>query len=94
MAANDAHPGEEDLTTTVYACLRAVAQKQMMGEKRHHTLTATALVHEAYLRLAPSGLASTDRARFYHAAAESMRRILIDHARRKGAAKRGAGRRR
>ena len=63
----------------------------MAGERRGHTLTATALVHEAYLRLAPAGLAGADRARFCAAAAEAMRRILIDHARRRGAAKRSGG---
>jgi RNA polymerase sigma factor (TIGR02999 family) len=63
----------------------------MTDERRGHTLTATALVHEAYLRLAPAGLAGADRARFYAAAAEAMRRILIDHARRRRAAKRSGG---
>ncbi len=66
----------------------------MQRERAGHTLTATALVHEAYLRLAPAGLRPEDRPRFFHAAAEAMRRILIDHARRRGAAKRGGGRRR
>jgi RNA polymerase sigma factor (TIGR02999 family) len=84
-------PGSRDLAPTVYACLRAIAQRQMAGERRRHTLTATALVHEAYLRLAPAGLAGADRARFFAAAAEAMRRILVDHARRRGAAKRGGG---
>lgn len=83
-----------DLTATVYDCLRAIAQRQMGAERGGHTLTATALVHEAYLRLAPDGLAGTDRAHFYHAAAEAMRHILIDHARRRSARKRGGGRNR
>lgn len=83
-----------ELAATVYATLRAIAQRQLNGERPGHTLTATALVHEAYLRIAPAGLAGADRARFYAAAAEAMRRILIDHARRKAAGKRGGGLRR
>lgn len=81
--------GRDDLAPTVYACLRAIAQRQMQSERAGHTLTATALVHEAYMRLAPGALAGVDPAAFYHAAAASMRRILIDHARRRGAEKRG-----
>ncbi len=72
----------------VYDQLRVIAQRQMRHERPGHTLTATALVHEVYLRLAP-GLAGADAAGFYHAAAQAMRRILIDHARRRNAAKRG-----
>lgn len=85
--------GQSDLATTVYSCLRAIAQRQMQGERPMHTLTATALVHEAYLRLAPLPGGEWDRARFYRAAAEAMRHILIDHARRRGARKRGDRRR-
>jgi RNA polymerase sigma factor (TIGR02999 family) len=87
-------PGHVDLTATVYARLRAIAQRQMQGERPGHTLTATALVHEVYVRMAPAGLAGAERARFYHAAAEAMRHILVDHARRRGARKRGGDRRR
>lgn len=76
----------------VYAALHAIAQRQMRGERPGHTLTSTALVHEAYLRL--GGLSPSDEPGFYFAAAEAMRRILIDHARRRGAIKRGAGLRR
>jgi len=78
-----------ELAEAVYAQLRAIAQAQMRGERRGHTLSATALVNEAYLRLAPGGVAPADRAAFYHAAAGAMRRILIDHARARGADKRG-----
>lgn len=85
-------PGSGDLTTTVYNCLRDIAQREMRGERAGHTLTATALVHEVYLRLSPAGLTRLDRGRFYHAAAEAMRRILIDHARRRNAEKRGGSR--
>lgn len=73
----------------VYAHLRAIAQRQMEGERRGHTLSATALVHEACLRLLPGGVEPRDKAAFYHAAAGAMRRILIDHARARGAEKRG-----
>lgn len=84
-----AEPGRGNLEERIYAALRAIAQRQMRGERAGHTLTSTALVHEAYIRLRE--LAPADDPRFYFAAAEAMRRILIDHARRRGAAKRGAG---
>ena len=77
------------LAAAVYAQLRAIAQKQMQGERRRHTLSATALVDEAYLKLAPGGVRPEDKAAFYLAAAGAMRRILIDHARARGADKRG-----
>lgn len=79
----------------VYEELRAIADRQMRGERRSHTLGATALVHEAYLRLlGGEALPLPDRAGFFHAAAEGMRRILIEHARGRGRLKRGGGRRR
>jgi RNA polymerase sigma factor (TIGR02999 family) len=84
-----------DLLPLVYAQLRSLAGANMAGERRDHTLDATALVHEAYLRLAGGDGAATGRPRFagrrhfYAAAAEAMRRILIEHARRRGRAKRG-----
>ena len=81
------------LIDRVYSQLRAIAQRQMNQERPGHTLQATALVHEAYLRLAEAGIAWSGPGAFYHAAAEAMRRILIEHARRHGAAKRGGGRR-
>jgi RNA polymerase sigma-70 factor (ECF subfamily) len=80
------------LLETVYAELRALAQVRMNQERREHTLQATALVHEAYIRLiGRDDLAIHGRASFFHAAAEAMRRILIDHARKRGAVKRGGG---
>lgn len=80
------------LLTHVYDHLRAIARTRMARERGSHTLQATALVHEAYLRLMGDGeVAWRDRAHFYRAAAESMRRILVDHARKRGAAKRGGG---
>jgi len=77
---------------SVYAQLRAIAQNCMNGERRAHTLSATALVHEAYLRL-DRGRADhpAERGAFLHAAAEAMRRILIEHARARNRIKRGGG---
>ena len=78
------------LLPLVYDQLRGAAQRQMRGEAPGHTLSATVLVHEAYLRLAgPRQVPWAGRAHFYAAAAEAMRRILIDHARAKAAAIRG-----
>jgi len=85
--------GEEraaQLLPLVYDHLRAVAQQRMAFERRDHTLQATALVHEAYLKLiGDREVPWRDRAHFYAAAAEAMQRILIDHARSKGRLKRG-----
>src|SRR5262245_59246476 len=82
-----------DLLPLVYRSLRKLAQRQMGRQRPGHTLQATALVHEAYLRLiGPQKVGWESRAHFYAAAAESMRCILIDHARRVGAQKRGGGR--
>jgi RNA polymerase sigma factor (TIGR02999 family) len=91
--------GDSAATATVfsqvYSELRAIAHRQMQAERRDHTLGATALVHEAYVRLLGSeSPAWGDRAGFFHAAAEAMRRILIEHARGRGRKKRGGGRRR
>src|SRR5437870_2699922 len=84
-------PGQ-DLSSTVYGVLRAIAGKQMAGERAGHTLSPTALIGEAYLRLANDPRRDADPAGFYHAAAEAVRRVLIDHARQRGAVKRGGGR--
>ena len=78
------------LYQAVYAELRRIAQAQMRQEGRGHTLQPTALVNEAYLRLAPAGADWHSRKQFFCAAAESMRRILVDHARRRLSQKRGA----
>ena len=78
------------LLPLVYEELRKLAKHKMAGEPSGHTLQPTALVHEAYLRLyeaKPNGWAN--RAEFFAAAAESMRRILVDRARRHGSLKRG-----
>lgn len=85
-------PPDPNLAARLYEDLRAAAQRQMAGERVGHTLTATALVHEAYLRLAgPRELPFQERAHFYAAAVEAMRRVLLDHAKARGRLKRGAG---
>ena len=79
-----------DLLPLVYQELRQLARSQMANERGEHTLQATALVHEAYLRLIDDGDTRWQgRRHFFGAAAEAMRRILIDHARRKNALKHG-----
>lgn len=84
----DGHTPE--LLAAVYDQLRAIAQQRMASENAGHTLQATALVHEAFLRIGQDRkLPFQNRAHFFATAAEAMRRILIDHARAKGAAKRG-----
>lgn len=76
----------------VYAQLRESAQRVLRGERLGHTLQPTALVHEAYLKLAGSGpLPVQDRAQFHAVAARAMRQVLVDHARRRQATKRGGG---
>lgn len=76
----------------VYGELRAMAVRRMVSERPGHTLQATALVHEAYLRLGGAGgFKFENRAHFFSAAAEAMRRILVDRARRRQAAKRQGG---
>ncbi|MEZ5328111.1 MAG: ECF-type sigma factor [Verrucomicrobiales bacterium] len=83
----------DDLISAVYDQLRKIAQVRMNAERPGHTLQATALVNEACLRLLP-GLAERnvrDRYDFYGAAAEAMRRVLIDHARGRMREKRGGG---
>ena len=83
-------PREADFVARVHAELRQIADRQMAGERKNHTLQATALVNEAWMTLKDRlGDAEEAPGRFYLAAAESMRRILIDHARRHGAQKRG-----
>ncbi len=85
-----------DLLPLVYAELRQLAAARLAAEKPGQTLQATALVHEAYLRLVgpDGGPAWAGRGHFFGAAAEAMRRILVEAARRKGRAKRGGGLRR
>src|SRR5215210_3821023 len=90
LAQGDAQAAAQ-LLPLVYDELRKLAAARMAEEAAGHTLSATALVHEAYLRLVgPADAARWDnRGHFFAAAAEAMRRILVDHARRKAAARHG-----
>ena len=77
------------LLPIVYGELRKQAARQLRSERAGHTLQPTALVHEVYLRLAqPRRVPWESRAEFFAAAAQAMRRILVDHARKRAAAKR------
>jgi RNA polymerase sigma factor (TIGR02999 family) len=81
-----------ELLPLVYEELRRIAAHKMAGEAAGHTLQATALVHEAWLRLVGADqLGWKNRAHFFAAAAEAMRRILVESARRKQSLKRGGG---
>jgi RNA polymerase sigma factor (TIGR02999 family) len=83
------------LLPLVYDELRALARSQLRHERPDHSLQATALVHEAYLRLLGDTRPSwNDRRHFFRAAAEAMRRILIEHARKRTRVKRGGKRKR
>jgi len=80
----------EKLVPLVHAELRRVARRYMVGERAAHTLQATALVNEAYLRLVDQNrIAWQGRAHFFAISAQMMRRILVDHARKRRYAKRG-----
>lgn len=81
----------ERLLPLVYDELRRLAEIQLRGERAGHTLQPTALVHEAYMKLAGGDLSISDRAHFLAIAARAMRQALVDHARRRDRAKRGGG---
>src|SRR5271157_4936874 len=82
----------EALMPLVYDELRRLARHYLRQERSDHTLQSTALVHEAYLRLAGQSPPQwQNRAHFYGIAAHLMRQILVEHARSRGAAKRGGG---
>jgi len=82
----------EELAALLYDELRALARQELAGERPEHTLQPTALVHEAYLRLVGGdGGSFENRAHFFGAAATAIRRVLVDHARRRARAKRGGG---
>jgi RNA polymerase sigma factor (TIGR02999 family) len=88
----DANAANE-LFRITYQDLRRLARVQLARRRPGETLATTALVHEAYLKLAErSSLSLVDRQHFLALAARAMRQILVDHVRQKGAAKRGAGR--
>ncbi len=90
MRRND---GVDDLAARVYDELRRVAARSLRGERAGHTLQATALVHEAYIRLSSQGdFEFRDAEHFRSIAARMIRRVLVDHARRRGAARRGGDR--
>ena len=91
MTADDPHGPAADLAPLVYHELRRLAAAYMRGEQPGQTLQATALVHEAYLRLVEAGTPWTDKSHFIGIAARSMRQILVDRARARGAQKRWAG---
>ncbi len=93
VAAGD-RQSTDRLLEAVYDQLRKIAQQRMQDEKPGHTLQATALVHEAYLRLVRNNekLQWSSRAQFYVAAAQAMQRILVEHARKKKRLKRGGDR--
>ncbi len=99
-ASSGGDDGARDrLVELVYAEIHRMAQGQMRGERAEHTLGATGLVHETFLKLfrvAPgdAGLVWHDRRAFFAAAATAMRRVLVDHARARKAEKRGGGARR
>ncbi|HZW59710.1 MAG TPA: ECF-type sigma factor [Woeseiaceae bacterium] len=84
----------ERLTPLVYDELRRLARRYLGSERPDHTLQATGLVNEAFIRLAGSEVAWSDRAHFFAVAARMMRRILIDHAKARNSEKRGGGLRR
>jgi RNA polymerase sigma factor (TIGR02999 family) len=91
----DASAGKQEavnaLFPIVYAEMRRLAASYLRRERPGHTLQSTALVHEAYLRLVDQKVGWQNRAHFLGIAAQTMRRILLDHAKRRTAAKRGGG---
>jgi RNA polymerase sigma factor (TIGR02999 family) len=93
---NKAQSGDKEsldrLLPVIYDELRRVAASQLRGERENHTLQATALVHEAYLRLLEQREVNwQNRAHFFSIAAEMMRRILVNYAVQRNAQKRGCG---
>ncbi len=83
----------DELLAVVYRELRGLAQNYLRNERANHTLQPTALIHEAYLKLVDQTAAvARDRSHFCATAARAMRQILVDHARRKHADKRGGDR--
>jgi RNA polymerase sigma factor (TIGR02999 family) len=84
-------PSSEEIFPLVYAELRKIAQSLFVRESSGHTLQPTALVHEAYLKLVDQKRADVkSRTHFIAIGAQAMRRLLVDHARKRGAAKRGS----
>jgi RNA polymerase sigma factor (TIGR02999 family) len=81
----------EKLAPLVYEHLRTLASRQVSREREGHTLSPTALVHEAYLRMAGAEIPYQDRYHFYAVAARTMRRVLVDYARGANRERRGGG---
>jgi RNA polymerase sigma factor (TIGR02999 family) len=95
QTAGEGRASQAQLFSLVYGSLRDLARRQLGAERAGHSLQPTALVHEAWLRLGGGDAVSWEgRAHFFGAAAEAMRRILVDHARSRNADKRGASSRR
>ena len=91
-AVSSGEQGSERLFELLYGELRQMAQSQMRRERGDHTLQPTALVHEAYARLFRAHAASwQDRGHFFATAALAMRRILVEHARKRSSERRGGG---
>jgi RNA polymerase sigma-70 factor (ECF subfamily) len=91
-AWSDGVPEAKDhVLSLVYGELRALAAGYLRRERANHSLEATALVHEAYLRLVDNTAPWRDRTHFFGVAAQAMRRILVDHARKRQASKRSPG---
>jgi RNA polymerase sigma factor (TIGR02999 family) len=90
------HEARDELLALVYEELRGVASRLMLRERTDHTLSPTAVVHEAVIRLLGDAVfdKAADRDYLFASAARAMREVLIDHARRRGADRRGGGRRR
>lgn len=82
---------EDELIALVYDRLRKLAASNLRNERPGHTLAATALVHEAYLKVAGSDIDWQDRAHFFAVASTAMRRVLVDHARARKRDRRGGG---
>jgi RNA polymerase sigma factor (TIGR02999 family) len=90
--SNGDQTAREKLISVVYDELRKIASQYLRRERQHHTLQATALANEAYLKLVDlSEVNWQDRAHFFAVAAQVMRHILVDYARQQGAEKRGGG---
>ncbi len=89
MPRSEGEPTADEWLPLVYDELRRIAAHKLSAERSAHTLQPTALVHEAWLRLSAGNPCFQNKAHFFGSAAEAMRRILIDDARRKGRLKRG-----
>ena len=92
MPATPERDAFDDLFAAVYAHLREIAHRYMLGQRRGHTLSTTALVSRAYEKMVGGEhLSYADRKHFLRTAAQAMRQILVDYARQKSAIKRGGG---